>query len=379
MSTYTKTGLVLPGGGARGAYQVGVLKGIAECYQGQANPFPILTGASVGAINAAALASRAEDFQNAVAHLEGLWRSLRSQKVFRADLGALLDNGLKWLFALTFGGLRQGNPNSLLDNGPLRALLDREIDYHRIEEAIHAGALRAVAVTASSYSRGKAITFYEGAPDITDWQRARREGLRQRLSTDHIMGSVALPFIFPPQKISYEYFGDGSLRLTSPLSPAIHFGAERILVIGMRDDQPAPTPDANHPAPFPTLGTVGGSALDILFNDNLGEDIERTERVNNILEFLPTPVKGEAPLRQVHIMTIRPSADVRSLALQHVSEIPWALRLLLKGVGAWGQGWQLPSYLMFEPGFCGALIDLGHHDALQRRHELMTFLKGEVL
>jgi NTE family protein len=371
------TGLILPGGGARGAYQVGVLKAIAEFFPRGQNPFPILVGVSVGAINTAALASRPGDFTAAVAWLEKLWSNLTSDHVFRTDFGTIADTGLKWLFAVIFGGLGEGNPKSLLDTAPLRKLIEREIRFDAIETGLKSGWLHAAAVTASSYSRGKAVTFFEGAGGIREWSRARREGVRERLTPSHIMASVSLPFVFPPEVVDFDYYGDGSLRLTAPLSPAIHFGADRILIIGSRDERPDPVPSLGRPAPFPTFGSIAGSALDILFNDNLREDIERAQRINRTVGLLPKPKRGETPLRQVQVLTLQPSQDIRKIAKRHIGATPWTIRLLLKGVGAWGHGWQLPSYLLFEPGFCRELMRLGYRDALKRKAELATFLAGE--
>lgn len=367
-------GLILPGGGARGAYQLGVLQAIAEMGPEEGNPFPIMVGVSVGAINATALASRADNFREAVEWLACLWRNLRSSKVYRTDYQTIIRNGFRWFMALTFGGLGAANPKSLLDNTPLGELLAREIDFGRIHKAIRKGAVRAVGITASSYTQGKAITFFEARKGVQEWVRSRREGDRVKLGVNHVMGSVALPFVFPPQQIGYDYFGDGSLRLTAPLSPAIHFGAERILVIGSRDEKPSAIPTKKTEAGFPTFGEIAGSALDILFNDNLREDTERAERVNRTVSLLSPKKRGKTPLRVVEIMTIRPSRDVRDIARKYVDHIPWTIRMLLKGVGAWGGRWQLPSYLMFEPAFLADLMELGYKDAMRRKKELREFL-----
>jgi NTE family protein len=224
-----KVGLVLPGGGARGAYQAGVLNAISDLLPDERNPFPVIVGASVGAINAAAIACHTCDHKTGIKRLVGLWSNIQTHDVYRTDLPTIAACGLRWLLSLTVGGLGVANPKSFLDNEPLEQLLKRELDLSLIGKAIEAGELRAIGVTASSYSRGFAITFMEGDSGIAEWQRARREGSRCRITLDHLMASLSLPFLFPARRIGSEYFGDGSLRLTAPLSPAIRLGADRIL------------------------------------------------------------------------------------------------------------------------------------------------------
>jgi NTE family protein len=274
-----RAGLILAGGGARGAYQVGVLKALAEIWPGMVNPFPVICGVSVGSINAAFLASQADAFAGAVARLERMWLDLRSHKVFRTDVPTITATALHWLVSLTVGGFGRGNPLSLLRSDPLEALLRRDIDFDRIRRCLAAGALEALAITASGYGSARALTFFEAGPGAPEWQRSRRDGVRAALTVDHLMASAALPIIFPPRAIGDEYFADGSLRLGAPLSPAIHLGAERILVIGTRDRRPEAPPRAA--ARTPTLGDIAGHMLDLVFNDNLAEDVERLRRINH--------------------------------------------------------------------------------------------------
>jgi NTE family protein len=366
-------GLVLPGGGARGAYQAGALRAIAEIVPAGINPFPVIMGASVGAINAVALATYAEDFKHGVARLVEFWRTVRTGEVYRTDLPAILKGGAHWVVSLTpVGSLGISHPRSLLDNAPLGDLLRRNIDLDRIEKAIRSGALRAVGVTASSYDRARAITFFQGVAGLEEWARIRRDGVAVRLEIDHLMASAALPFIFVAQRIGNEYFGDGSLRLTSPLSPAIHCGADRILVIGIRDAKPLTT--ARSAPVYPSLGTLSGYLLDTIFMDNVDADIERALRVDHTLSLLPRAQQLETRLREIDILMVQPSRDVRDIAREHAHEMPWTIRMLLKRLGVWGRDWRLPSYLLFEPAYCRALLELGYHDTMARAAEVRKFL-----
>jgi NTE family protein len=369
-------GLVLPGGGARGAYQAGALQAIAEIVPGGRNPFPVIMGASVGAINAVALASHALDFKHGVARIVDFWRSLITSEVYRTDVLTIMKGGAHWVGSLTpLSSLGIPHPRSLLNNAPLGDLLTRRIDLDRIEAAIRAGALRAVGVTASSYDRARAITFFQGIEGLEEWTRVRRDGVAVRLTTEHIMASAALPFVFEAQRIGNEYYGDGSLRLTSPLSPAIHCGADRILVIGIRDAKPQPS-SKSEPI-YPALGTLSGYLLDTIFMDNLDADIERARRVDHTLSLLPVQQQRATRLRDIDILTLQPSRDVRDIARDHAHEMPWTIRLLLRRLGVWGRDWRLPSYLLFEPGYCTALLELGYADTMARAAEIRGFLTFE--
>lgn len=368
-------GLVLPGGGARGAYQIGVLKAIAELVPDGRNPFPILSGVSVGAINATSLASRSQNFSEAVTHLVNMWGGLHASDIYRTDPASISKTAAHWLAALTLGGLGVANPRSLLENAPLGRLLRRELPIVQIEDAIAAGALRAVAVTASSYGTGRAVTFFQGREELKEWVRSRRDGVRSEITVDHLLGSAALPYLFPAQAVGSDYYGDGSLRLTAPLSPAIRLGASKLLVIGVRDESVNRILPETERLRYPNLGTLAGYLLDVIFSDNLDADIERLRRVNATLALLSPEQRSATPLRPVEAYVIRPSRDVREIAQEHAREVPWTIRMLMRGVGGWRAGGQLPSFLLFEPGFCNALIDLGYHDAMEQRDRLSTFLE----
>ncbi|MEO1576261.1 MAG: patatin-like phospholipase family protein, partial [Pseudomonadota bacterium] len=232
MSRAFTPGLVLPGGGARGAYQAGVLKGIADILpKDHGHPFPVISGTSVGAINAAVLANNALKFQKGIEDLTRVWADFRCEQVYRCGALHMLKRSLHWLAALTLGGLGPANPKSLLDNAPLRELLDHYLHFESIAQAIDAGVLDAVAVTASGFGRAKAVSFFQAKEGLASWTRSRREGVRTSLSLDQLMASVAVPFIFPTARVSNEHFGDGAMREATPLSPALHLGADRLLVI----------------------------------------------------------------------------------------------------------------------------------------------------
>jgi NTE family protein len=370
--------LVLPGAGARGAYQVGVLKAVASLLpKGAPNPFAIIAGTSAGAINAAVLAGRAANFERGVSEMEQVWANFHANQVYRTDGWSMLKSSLRWLAAIVFGGLGVRNPHSLLDNSPLRELLERNVRFAGIARAIDQGQLDAIAVTASGYTTARSVTFFQGRPEDKPWVRVRRIGRPTRLDVEHLMASAAVPFVFPPVRIGGEYYGDGSMRHRAPLSPALHLGADRLLVIGVRDEQPDPEPAVDVAAVEPTLAHLAGYMLDTLFMDGLYTDLERISRTNRIVEQLgPGRLTGAlAELRPIQTLVIVPKEDVRSVAAHYAHELPRPVRLLLRGLGASSQsGLQLVSYLLFESGFTRALIDMGYRDALAMEDALRAFL-----
>ena len=376
-------GLVLPGGGARCAYQVGVLKGLAEILPRRApSPFPVISGTSAGAINAVVLATRARLFRHGVADLERVWGNFRTEQVFRADAGTMAKSSVHWLSALVFGGLGVRNPRSLLDNAPLGQLLGHNIRFDAIGENVRKGYLDAVAVTAAGYGSARSLTFYEGREDLEPWVRVRRKGKPTQLALEHLMASVAAPLVFPPVQIGREYFGDGAMRQATPLSPAVRLGAERLLVIGCRNEVQDPEPSADAEVPYPSFGSIAGYMLDALLMDGLSSDLERLTRINLIVDQMPgRQMSSEAgPLRFIDALIMFPSRDVRDVALRYMHEMPRPVRLLMRGLGALNYGGrQLLSYLLFEAGYTRALIELGYEDAMSRRQELLAFLEGVPL
>jgi NTE family protein len=375
-----RIGLILPGGGARGAYQVGVLKAIAEIMPRRSpNPFAVISGTSAGAISSVVLATRARIFRHAVADLERVWANFRSHHVFRCDAATMFRSSLHWFAAVVLGGLGMGNPRSLLDNTPLREMLARNINFKAVQDSIDKGFLDAVTVTAAGYGSARSVSFYQGRLDHEPWDRVRRVGRPAKITLDHLMASIAVPMMFPPVMIQREYFGDGAMRQATPLSPAVHLGAERLLVIGVRDEEPDPPPGPDEPVPYPSFGRIAGYVLDALFMDGLSQDLERLTRVNVILDQVPgrTLQGPRGPLRYIDALIVLPSRDIREIAVRHVHEMPRTVQLLMNGLGALNYGGrQLVSYLLFESGYTRELIRLGYEDGMARRDELQAFLEG---
>lgn len=366
--------LILGGGGARAAYQVGVLKAIAEIVPPDSeNPFPILCGTSAGSINTVALASNADDFHGGVAKLVAVWSQFKLEQVFRADGWSLFKRILRWAWShLGFGKWHAG-PGSLLNNDPLRELLGKYIHFERIEESIQQQQLHAYSLTACSYTSGESTSFFDGQPELEEWHRTHRDGRRSKMSIDHLMASSAIPVIFPSVKIGKEHFGDGSMRQISPISPAVHLGAQRILIIGLRMEARL---GLHAPSKYrPTLGQISGYILDTLFLNSLYADVERLERVNRLVEQNTSDAPAGESLRFIEHMIISPSEDIADIAERHYKELPRAFRVALTFLGLnRGNSRRFMSYLMFIESFCQELIELGYQDAMRQRREVEIFL-----
>ena len=375
-----KTALVLPGGGARGAFQVGVLKAIAEMApHGCSNPFPVISGTSAGAINSIVLASKARRFRVAVAELEKVWGGFHCEQVYRTDSLTMLKSSLHWFAAIVLGGMFVGTPTSLLDNSPLRSLLSRNVRFPRIQAAIDDGYLHAVAVTAAGYASARSTSFFQAADGVPPWSRTRRVGTRHQLNLDHLMASIAVPMIFPPVRIGAEYFGDGAMRQATPLSPAIHLGADRILVIGVRDEAALPEPAPGEPQTIPSFAQIAGYMLDTLFMDGLYSDLERMTRINQLIDTIPAAQRSgsAARMKPIDTMVVLPSQDLRLIAHKHLEQMPRPVRLLLRGLrGRSKSEDRLLSFLLFERAYTRDLIQLGYNDAMAVKDQLMDFVCG---
>jgi NTE family protein len=368
-----RLGLVLAGGGARCAYQVGVLKALAEWLpRGADVPFPVLTGTSAGAVSAIALASRTGDFRAAVHGLEGVWEDFEVSDVFRSDTVSMLRAGLHWLLSFVSSGLLLPPPRSLLDNSPLRELLERTVVFRGIRRSIAQGRLHALGICATGFTGGRSVTFYEGVRAIEPWSRMTSTSQPVRLNLDYLMASLSLPFLFPPVPLNGEYYGDGAMRQTAPLSPAIHLGATRLLILGVRGPSFRSAFGPMEAARAPTPAQIFGYMLDTLFMDQIYADLEQLERLNHLVQHAPASFAG---VRAIKALVVAPKVDLREIALRHLREMPRALRALLRVLGAHERAaTSLASYLMFESAYTRELIALGYADAQERKQELLDFV-----
>ena len=392
MSELQKTALFLAGGGARAAYQVGVLQAIFSLLSERGwpvhkNPFDIVCGTSAGAINAAAYACRADHFEESIQHLLTIWRELEVEQVYRADSIGVLRSGARWLSLLSVGWLLRKwhtqPPSSLLDNSPLVGLLHKMLDLPRLDQAMAAGHVQALAVSASSYTAGRHVTFYQSAAAIQPWHRAQRMSVAQQISVDHLLASSAIPLIFPAVPLycneRCEYFGDGSIREVAPVSPAIHLGAGKILVIGSGHVGGTQRNFAEYSG-YPSLAQIAGHAMSSIFLDGLSVDLERMMRINATLSLLTAEQRQQTSLRQVNLLAITPSVPLDSLASRHVGSLPLPIKTLLSAIGATERrGSALSSYLLFEGSYTRSLIELGREDTLARRDEVLAFFDADLL
>ena len=384
------TGLVLTGGGARAAYQVGVLGALAKLRRESGtdlrrNPFGVICGTSAGAINAAAMACQADRFDAAVEVLSRVWREFHAEQVYRADSLGVIRSGAQWLTMLSIGWVlarwSRARPRSMLNNQPLADLLGRAVQFDRLASLLGARHLQALAITASSYSSGEHVTFYQSASHQPPWSRTQRVAVPAQLAVPHLLASSAIPFVFPATELArgdqLEWFGDGSMRQTAPISPAIHLGAQRLVVIGAGRMHEPPGRQVKNTG-YPTLAQIAGHALSGIFLDALMLDVERMERINRTLALLPEAVRQQTPLQPIRALVIAPSQRLDDIAARHLAHLPGPVRALLRGVGVSGSGQDargaaLASYLLFEASYTQELMALGVADVQARRDEVRNF------
>jgi NTE family protein len=367
--------LILSGGGARAAYQAGVARAISELVPvGSASPFAIICGTSAGAINAASLAAGARDFRHAASTLCEIWSRLTVGDIYRADAAHMLLAAWRVVRSVL---PRTGRKRivGLLDNKPLARLLERKIDFPSIGQCIAAGALEALTITASSYRTGMSVSFCMGGPTMELWERSQRIGVRTAIGVPHLLASSAIPFVFPPTRIGTDYFGDGAMRQMAPTAPALHLGADRILVIGAARTGTRTAPsDSIDP---PSLAQIGSHVLASIFTDALGTDLEKVRLINiAVRQIDPDRLSSSPmPLRDIAMLVLTPSVPLETIAHEYLDGLPPSLRFALRGIGgtrAGGEG--LLSYLLFDSGFCSALIELGYRDAQAKRADLEKLL-----
>ena len=374
-----KIGLVLSGGGARAAYQVGVLKAISRLLPNErGNPFDIISGTSAGAINAVALASYASHYRMGIRQLERIWKNFSCDQVFRSNFTSVVSWSMKF-FMNSFFGYKAGEPVSLLDNTPLKLLLNKFISFDNIQKAIDNQDLHALSVTASGYSTGESVSFFQAHNSIKNWQRLRRIGVRSRINIQHLLASSAIPTVFPAVKINREFFGDGAIRQLAPISPVLHLGANKILVIGVSGDNHKRKPRETMTS-YPSMGKIMNHMFNAAFLDSMESDVERLTRVNNTVVKIPDHILQEQgiALRPVELLEISPSESIDDIAARHSRELPASLRFFFHSKGRRQKGGAgVLSYLLFERGFCRDLIQHGYDDAMKQKDEILRFFCEE--
>ena len=368
-------GIVLSGGGARGAYQAGVMHALTEILESEQKKVSVLTGASAGAISASFLASHWENPRVASEKLTDLWSGIHADQVYKTDAFSLGKIGLKWILDASMGSLVDKKmARSLLNTEPLRKLIGENISIEKIAQNLAAEHLESLSITAMDYASATSISFVQAAKDLPMWDRYRRRGERDIITVDHVLGSSAIPLFFPPVQIGHRYFGDGCVRNTAPVSSAIHLGAEKLIVVSVRRPDSVAPPIAQDYEP--TIARVLGVIMNALLLDAIDLDMERLDRVNRTLGKVANDKHEAIGLRQLEHFWIRPSVDIGLLASGQFEQMPPVIRYLLGGLGSSRESSEITSYLLFEPEFCAKLVEIGYKDTLAQKEELKKFLNS---
>lgn len=374
-----KIGLVLTGGGARAAYQVGVLRALSVITKYEKSPFSIISGFSAGAINGTWLASRCEDFDGATKNMWDTWASMTTDKVFTTDSISLLSIAFRWLKDRSLGGLiqKRSQINFLLDTAPLEEFIKTNIDFEALNTHIEMDRLRGVVVTAANYRTGHSTAFYNGSAQIQDWKKFNRVSIRTKIKPEFVMASAAIPIFFPPILVGDSFYGDGMIRLNAPLSPSIHMGAEKLLIIGIRGPRPSFQSNGQY-ANTISVSEIAGTILNGLFFDSLDADLDRMQRVNRTLSVMSVEELQQLPdqLRKIPILNLNPTEEMANLPANEMTRLPGTLNYFLRGIGVTPhKGRDLLSYLSFDPDYLQSLLKLGYEDTIRKKDQVLEFFE----
>ena len=371
-----KIGLVLTGGGARAAYQVGVLRAISDIIKVEKNPFAIITGLSAGAINGTWLASRCEKFDEVTKNMWEIWASITSDQIFNTNTASFMKIALRWIKDRSLGGLRKYSQiNYLLDTSPLDNFIRSHIDFDILNKHLETNIMYGLSVIAVDYTTGYSTAFYYGNKEIQDWKKFNRISIRTKIKPEYVLASSAIPIFFPPVRIDGTFYGDGMIRMHAPLSPAIHMGSDRLFIIGGRSPR-ITTPLLKNKSDSITLSEISGTILNGLFFDSFDADIDRMQRINRTLSVMTEDKIQQLPdnLRKIPVLNIKPSEDMAKLSTGALSNMPYAMNYLLRGIGvSEDKGKDLLSFLCFESKYMSLLLELGYEDTRRKKDQVSDF------
>lgn len=371
-------GLVLSGGGARGAYQAGVLAAISEVTtrNGLENPFPLLTGVSAGSINAAIIAGFPGNFAKSATRLTQLWSEISTDSVFYADLLTLSRGSFEWVTDFSFRKKENDTSlRSIFSTTPLRSLLTKSCHFENIQRKIDKGILNAISISTLEYDSISSKTFFQGRTDLKSWERPMHRGEKAQLTVDHVMASAAIPILFPPVKIGDRFYGDGCIRNQSPCAASIYLGAEKIIAVGVRRKLDTwYTYHHSESTSSPSMARLINVIFHSVMMDGLESDVERITQTNHHLALLTAEQKKTLSVREVECLWIAPSVDFSKLAYQKSDKLPRLIRYILSGPGSLAESSELISYLLFEKSYCEQLVEIGFADGMREKEAIEKFL-----